>query len=163
MGFRGYIEISTSTTRAQEKVDRVTGGSGLPGFEDREHLPCINAIWWEVMRWNTIVPLGLPHAALEDNEYNGYFIPTGQGNKEQSLAMPYWPSPEHAARLPSVQGTSEVPPQEIPRDRPCAAPSRARSIRLWQTNVSWQNVCGPIWLAVDRAGNQHVRHRSQRQ
>ncbi|VDB94056.1 unnamed protein product [Peniophora sp. CBMAI 1063] len=63
--------------RAQEALDSVTGGQRLPEFSDRTSLPYIDAVVKEVLRWQTVVPLGLPHVALEDDVYNGMLIPAG--------------------------------------------------------------------------------------
>jgi fumagillin biosynthesis cytochrome P450 monooxygenase len=63
--------------KAQEEIDRVVGTDRVPDFEDRDHLPYIDAIWLEVMRWKSIFPISAGHAAREDGEYNGYLIPKG--------------------------------------------------------------------------------------
>lgn len=64
--------------KAQKELDRVLGSQGrLPQFSDRNQLPYIDHIVWEVMRWNPVVPLGLPHATTEDDIYEGYWIPKG--------------------------------------------------------------------------------------
>lgn len=63
--------------RAQEEIDRVVGTSRLPDMSDRENLPYINAVVNEVLRWHPVTPLGVTHAASEDDTYNGYFIPKG--------------------------------------------------------------------------------------
>lgn len=75
--FLTMVKHPEAQRKAQEEIDRVLGVGRIPDFEDRERLPYTDAIWQEVMRWNTIGHLGLPHAALEDGEYNGYFIPKG--------------------------------------------------------------------------------------
>jgi cytochrome P450 len=54
-------------TRAQQEIDAVIGTDRLPTFSDRSNLPYCNALWWEVLRWNPIAPLGLPHAAAQDD------------------------------------------------------------------------------------------------
>lgn len=64
--------------KAQEEVDRVTGGQRLPEYDDRIHLPYTQAIIREVLRWRPLFPLGLPHASMEDDVYNGYCIPKGE-------------------------------------------------------------------------------------
>ncbi|KAJ8495804.1 hypothetical protein ONZ45_g12698 [Pleurotus djamor] len=69
-----YPEVQA---KAQEEVDRVIGDARLPEFSDRESLPYLNAVVREVLRWNPVAPLGLPHMATQDDEYNGYFIPAG--------------------------------------------------------------------------------------
>ncbi|KJA23191.1 hypothetical protein HYPSUDRAFT_39974 [Hypholoma sublateritium FD-334 SS-4] len=63
--------------RAQEDIDRVTEKERLPTFDDWERLPYINAIILEVLRYNTVTPLGLPHGTAKDDVYNGVLIPKG--------------------------------------------------------------------------------------
>ncbi|RXW13084.1 hypothetical protein EST38_g12770 [Candolleomyces aberdarensis] len=63
--------------KAQAEIDSVVGGSRLPLMSDRENLPYLCAVIKELGRWYTVVPLGLPHVAAEDSEYEGYFIPKG--------------------------------------------------------------------------------------
>ncbi|KAG5349488.1 hypothetical protein C0989_003480, partial [Termitomyces sp. Mn162] len=40
--------------KAQAEIDSVTGGDRLPTLEDRQHLPYIDALTKEVLRWNII-------------------------------------------------------------------------------------------------------------
>ncbi|KAL0957042.1 hypothetical protein HGRIS_003142 [Hohenbuehelia grisea] len=63
--------------RAQAEIDSVIGGLRLPTLEDRPHLPYLEAIYREVMRWRPAAPLGLPHAISDDDIYEGYFMPKG--------------------------------------------------------------------------------------
>ncbi len=63
--------------RAQKELDAVVGTDRLPGFEDRPHLPFIEAIYREVLRWRPPTMLGLVHRAAEDDMYEGYYIPKG--------------------------------------------------------------------------------------
>ena len=69
-----YPEVQN---KAQEELDRVVGSDRLPGFQDRDDLPYINAICLELLRWLPAVPLGTPRRLLVDEEYNGYHIPKG--------------------------------------------------------------------------------------
>ncbi|KDQ23377.1 hypothetical protein PLEOSDRAFT_1049198 [Pleurotus ostreatus PC15] len=83
-----YPEVQS---KAQAELDRVVGDKRLPVFSDRDSLPYIDALVKEVLRcvcissrptysrcrWNPVAPLGLPHMATNDDEYNGYFIPAG--------------------------------------------------------------------------------------
>ncbi|KAM0285187.1 hypothetical protein ACHAQH_001618 [Verticillium albo-atrum] len=61
--------------KAQEEIDRVIGTDRLPGFEDRDKLPYVNAVVKEALRWWPIAPMGFPHTADEDIVYSGYRIP----------------------------------------------------------------------------------------
>ncbi|KAG7446976.1 cytochrome P450 [Guyanagaster necrorhizus] len=63
--------------KAQAEIDAVVGSDRLPGFMDRENLPYINAIVSEVLRWNSVAPIGFPHTAMEDGIVGGYFVPKG--------------------------------------------------------------------------------------
>jgi len=63
--------------KAQEEIDRVVSNKKLPGIEDRENLPYVNAIVKEVLRWHPVTPMGFPHLTTEDDVFNGYLIPKG--------------------------------------------------------------------------------------
>jgi len=63
--------------KAHAELDTVIGEGRLPGFSDQPHLPYINAIVTEVLRWNSVAPTGVPHMASEDGFVGGYYIPKG--------------------------------------------------------------------------------------
>ncbi|KAI0295324.1 CyP450 monooxygenase [Multifurca ochricompacta] len=63
--------------KAQAEVDSVTCGSRLPDFSDFDELPYVNAILKEVLRWHPVTPLGVAHRVMEDDVYEGHFIPVG--------------------------------------------------------------------------------------
>lgn len=63
--------------KAQSEIALIIGSGRLPNLDDRPSLPYIEAIYREVLRFRPPVPLNLPHAALEDDYYKGYFIPKG--------------------------------------------------------------------------------------
>ncbi|OBZ75208.1 O-methylsterigmatocystin oxidoreductase [Grifola frondosa] len=63
--------------RAHKEIDDVIGNKRLPDFDDRENLPYIEAIFQETLRWRPVVPLGVPHSTMQDDTYNGMFIPKG--------------------------------------------------------------------------------------
>ncbi|KAF9455804.1 cytochrome P450 [Collybia nuda] len=63
--------------RAQEEVDRIVGPDRCPTYADEPNLPYIKAMTREVLRWRPTGPTAIPHASVEDDEYNGYFIPGG--------------------------------------------------------------------------------------
>ncbi|KAF5023001.1 hypothetical protein F66182_4959 [Fusarium sp. NRRL 66182] len=63
--------------RAQEEIDTAMGGNRLPSFEDRDRLPYISALVKETLRWWPIAPMGFPHTADKDIQYNNIHIPKG--------------------------------------------------------------------------------------
>ncbi|KAI0030170.1 cytochrome P450 [Vararia minispora EC-137] len=63
--------------KAQAEVDRVVGPDRLPALADREALPYIGALVKEVLRWNPVVPTGIPHRLTEDDTYAGCVLPKG--------------------------------------------------------------------------------------
>lgn len=85
--------------RAQDEIDGVVGLERLPDFDDREELVYVSALLKEVSRLYQVTPLGrnelpaftlyfrllvlrtvliaVPHSLLEDDVYDGYFIPKG--------------------------------------------------------------------------------------
>ena len=72
--------------KAQEEIDRVIGTDRLPTSEDRDKLPYVDAIAMEALRWWPISPMGFPHTADADVEYNGMTIPKGA----MLLPAVYW-------------------------------------------------------------------------
>jgi len=73
--------------KAQEELDSVVGNHRLPTFEDRDKLPYIEYIIQETTRWAPLSPVGVPHATLEDDTYNGMFIPKGSVVYANAYAM----------------------------------------------------------------------------
>ncbi|KAF7375815.1 Cytochrome P450 2B11 [Mycena sanguinolenta] len=67
--------------RAQREIDAIVGEDRLPSFQDRPHLPFVEAIVRETLRWRPAVRFGVPHQSTADDvvEYKGkeYFIPKG--------------------------------------------------------------------------------------
>ncbi|KAJ2926944.1 hypothetical protein H1R20_g10149, partial [Candolleomyces eurysporus] len=95
MAMAMYPEIQE---KAQAELDRVIGTDRLPDFGDREDLIYLKALIIETMRWHQVLPLGilhiglyelvltptwvcgttgLPQKLMEDDYYDGYFIPKG--------------------------------------------------------------------------------------
>ncbi|KAH9947304.1 cytochrome P450 [Amylocystis lapponica] len=63
--------------KAQLELDSIIGQDRLPTIADRERLPYINALVKEVLRWNPVVPLGVPHRLTEDDVHGDYVLPKG--------------------------------------------------------------------------------------
>ncbi|KAJ3560613.1 hypothetical protein NP233_g10721 [Leucocoprinus birnbaumii] len=61
--------------KAQREVDSVVGFERLPDYSDRENLPYLTAVLKEVIRWNPISPMGVPHLTNQDDVHEGYHIP----------------------------------------------------------------------------------------
>ncbi|KAJ3961382.1 hypothetical protein N0V92_001951 [Colletotrichum tropicale] len=61
--------------KAQAEIDQVVGQDRLPTFSDRPNLPYIQALLTELLRWQTVVPMSIPHMSSEEDIVNGYYIP----------------------------------------------------------------------------------------
>ncbi|KZV68642.1 cytochrome P450 [Peniophora sp. CONT] len=83
--------------KAQTELDGITGGSRLPTLSDRKHTPYIDAMVKEVLRWGSVIPLGLPHVTRADDVYNDMFIPAGTTVMPNQYGMSrdesYYPDP----------------------------------------------------------------------
>ena len=73
--------------KAQKEIDEVIGGERLPNFEDRAKLPYLENIIKETTRWAPLSPVGVPHASVEDDTYDGMFIPAGSVIYANAWAM----------------------------------------------------------------------------
>lgn len=63
--------------KAQAEIDAVVGTDRLPTWEDIPNLEYANLVVQECYRSNPLSPMGIPHAAVEDDVYNGMYIPKG--------------------------------------------------------------------------------------
>jgi len=63
--------------KAREELDRVVGTDRLPSLTDRPKLRYIEYIVEETTRWRPLSPVGIPHKSIEDDIYEGMFIPKG--------------------------------------------------------------------------------------
>ncbi|KAL1841486.1 hypothetical protein VTK73DRAFT_3467 [Phialemonium thermophilum] len=63
--------------KAQEEVDRVVGRDRLPDWDDIPHLDYVHLVLQETYRMNPLSPLGIPHASVADDVYEGMLIPKG--------------------------------------------------------------------------------------
>ena len=71
------VAFPETQKRAQAELDAVVGRSRIPSFSDLPSLPYLRAMVKEVLRWRSILPVGIPHCSLEDDWYEGMFIPKG--------------------------------------------------------------------------------------
>lgn len=63
--------------KAQKAIDESVGRYRLPNFDDVARIPYITAMIREAFRWRTVAPVAIPHAVVQDDFYDGYFIPKG--------------------------------------------------------------------------------------
>ncbi|KAH7318825.1 cytochrome P450 [Rhizoctonia solani] len=68
-----YPEVAL---KIQEEADR-GNAERFPTVHDREQMPYVRSTLLEVIRWQPVNPLAIPHAAMEDDEYQGYHILIG--------------------------------------------------------------------------------------
>lgn len=63
--------------KVQKEIDTVIGPSRTPGISDRSQMPYTNAVVHEILRYNDVVPMALPHKTSEDTFFRGFMIPKG--------------------------------------------------------------------------------------
>ncbi|KAF8885367.1 cytochrome P450 [Infundibulicybe gibba] len=61
--------------KAQEELDRVLAPGHLPDFDDEASLPYLAALVKEVLRWQPVTPIAIPHYLGTDDIYKGYRLP----------------------------------------------------------------------------------------
>lgn len=71
------MENPEIVAKARAEIDSVVGTDRLPTFNDRKHLPYVEAVFTESLRWAVPIPLNLPHCTNQDEIYRGMFIPKG--------------------------------------------------------------------------------------
>ncbi|GAB7356603.1 hypothetical protein MBLNU459_g7330t2 [Dothideomycetes sp. NU459] len=71
-------------TRLQDEIDRVCGDR-MPEPRDSPSMPTLRAVIKEVIRWRPVTPSSIPHESVEDDVYEGYFIPKGESNKSRNI------------------------------------------------------------------------------
>ena len=63
--------------KVQDEVDEQVGNDRMPEFSDMPKLPTVRAFVKEVLRWRPVTAGGIPHMSVEDDVYEGLFIPAG--------------------------------------------------------------------------------------
>ncbi|KAI0705410.1 CyP450 monooxygenase [Earliella scabrosa] len=75
-----FLAMSLNPTvlqRAQAELDSVVGPNRLPNFDDRSSLVYVEAVIKEALRWQNVIPLGVPHRLTQDDVLGDYFLPEG--------------------------------------------------------------------------------------
>ncbi|XP_060131492.1 cytochrome P450 2F5-like isoform X2 [Zootoca vivipara] len=69
-----YPEVAA---RVHQEIDHVIGPDRPPCLADRKHMPYTEAVLYEIQRYITILPMGLPRAVTRDTPFRGFLLPEG--------------------------------------------------------------------------------------
>ena len=95
-GIIGLLSNPSVIDAAHEELDRVIGDDRTPNFDDEKDLPYMRATikvllllsdradGQEILRWRPINKFGNNHYLIQDDWYNGFFIP------KNSVIMANW-------------------------------------------------------------------------
>jgi len=61
--------------RAQQEIDSLCDGP--PRYDQIKDSPYLHALMQETLRWRPVAPGGIPHTLIQDDHYEGYFLPKG--------------------------------------------------------------------------------------
>jgi cytochrome P450 len=61
--------------KVQAEIAALVGNSRLPSLNDRPLMPYAEAVIHEIMRFSSLVPIGVMHKTLQDVHFNGFDIP----------------------------------------------------------------------------------------
>lgn len=132
--------------KLQAEIMEVTGNTRKVSVQDRSQMPYAQALIDEILRYSSIVPDGVPHRAMAERQFYGYYIP------KDALVMPnmihmhfnpkYFPEPHEfrPERFLSADGKKYVKndvlqPFQVGR-RQCVGESLARdTVFLYTTNL----------------------------
>ncbi|KAF5370311.1 hypothetical protein D9758_006887 [Tetrapyrgos nigripes] len=76
--------------RAQAEIDDYFHGQRLPTLEDRGKLPYVEAVMWEVLRWQPATPMAVARMMAVDDVYNGFLIPKGKQDFRAAVMANSW-------------------------------------------------------------------------
>jgi len=71
----GLLSNPEVIRRCQEELDRIVGSDRPPTMEDMDDLNYVRSLVKETLRWRPINKLGSNHYLIEDDWYEGYFLP----------------------------------------------------------------------------------------
>ncbi|KAG2365407.1 cytochrome P450 [Suillus spraguei] len=71
-------------------------------------MPYVDAIIQETLRWFPVIPLGIPHAAINDDVYEDHFIP-----KWATVTADTWSMARNAEKYPNP--TRFIPERHMPK------------------------------------------------
>ncbi|THH07896.1 hypothetical protein EW146_g9173 [Bondarzewia mesenterica] len=90
--FLALARFPEAQKRAQAEIDAIVGRGRLPDYDDREKMPYIEALCQELLRWRLASPMGTVRTSMEDDVYDGYFIPKGSYILANAWAMLHDPT-----------------------------------------------------------------------
>lgn len=61
--------------QVQAELDAVIGQKRFPNLQDRTHLPYVEAVLSEILRFSNVAPLGIAHRTTENTNFKEYVIP----------------------------------------------------------------------------------------
>ncbi|EGN97639.1 hypothetical protein SERLA73DRAFT_139966 [Serpula lacrymans var. lacrymans S7.3] len=91
--------------RAHAEIESIVGNDRLPNFNDRDALPYVEAVLRESHRWYPVLPLGIAHAAVDDDIYEELYIPKGA-----TVVPNVWAMSRNEAKYPNA---SEFVPERF--------------------------------------------------
>ncbi|KAK6980734.1 cytochrome p450 [Favolaschia claudopus] len=116
--FLAMLSNPQAQRKAQSEIDALTGGKYLPTFQDQDSLPYVAAVVKEILRWENVTPIALPHHLIHDDEYRGYRLPKGSlviGNSwailhdEEMYPDPFSFKPERFLLNDSTKSSAKSP------------------------------------------------------
>ncbi|XP_035009889.1 cytochrome P450 2G1 [Hippoglossus stenolepis] len=99
-----FIKYPKVQEQMQQEIDTVIGQQRCPYMEDRKSLPFTDAVIHEIQRLMDVVPMNIPHYALQDIAFRGYTIPKNTLiipllhsvlKEEKQWATPWSFNPQH--------------------------------------------------------------------
>ncbi|KAG8962327.1 hypothetical protein FRC00_009737, partial [Tulasnella sp. 408] len=118
---RAMIIFPSVQEKVHEEMDRVIGSGRFPTFKDEPDLPYLRAAYLENLRWHPVVSFGefdcVPHAARQDDIYEGYFIPKGTTVIANAWAISrdtkHYPNPSMFEPERYIKKSPELDPREF--------------------------------------------------
>ncbi|GAB6020930.1 Cytochrome P450 30008A2 [Chamberlinius hualienensis] len=104
----------------QEELDRIVGPDATPTMDIKPRLPYTEATFLEISRFQTVAPLAVPHATLDDTVLLGHSIPKDTMVLANLWAIHHdpnlWGDPENfrPERFLDKDGVVQHPPYHIP-------------------------------------------------
>ncbi|KAJ7661624.1 cytochrome P450 [Mycena polygramma] len=137
---------------AQGEIAAVLTDARLPQISDRPSLPYVECLMWEVLRWNPLAPLGLPHLLNKDDIYRDHHIPSGSivmvniwSILRDPVVFPY-PEEFQPARFLNDPRALEVARSIFGFGRRCVIVAKLSMFIAIATTLSQCNISDPVDL-----------------